>query len=83
MCDIKRSEIKTLIWGGSPSCKDANFPPHWSHAVNQLLLTHKPLWPPPLPQAPTQSYYHTCGTLAGKRQPDTLESSHVQNNAHP
>ncbi len=38
---VKVKNKKTLTWGGSPLCKDANFPPHQSHAVNQLSLPHR------------------------------------------
>jgi hypothetical protein len=39
----KKSETKNaLTWGGSSLRKDANLPPHQSHAVNRLPLSHKP-----------------------------------------
>jgi hypothetical protein len=41
MCD--NSNKNFLIWGGSVLYKDVNFPPHQSHAENQLHLSPQAL----------------------------------------
>ncbi len=33
VCSVVKKK-EALTWGGSPQCKDANFPPHLSHAVD-------------------------------------------------
>ncbi len=52
-CAAVSEKWKSFTWRGSPLCRDANFPPHQSHAVN-WLPSHPwaPFWLLPLPQAP-------------------------------
>jgi hypothetical protein len=64
MCGDSSKNKKLLIGGGSPLSKDANFPPHQSHAENQLPLSHKLFWPSPLPKTfPSTLQIHTCDTF--------------------
>ncbi len=58
-------------WDGSSLWKDANVPPHQSHAVNCLPLTHKPLWLPPLPQASPSDPFQHCGTFSRQNMTST------------
>ncbi len=77
-CTVKNK--KPLLGVVAFCVKDANFPPHQSHAVNCLPFTHKPFWPPTPPLSIPFNPISTHVThLTGKRRHWHAGPSHVLN----
>ncbi len=57
---------KSLTLGRSRLCKDANFPPHWSHAEYQLPCSLKLLVPTLI--IPSTLYTHSCNIFQASRR---------------